>query len=397
MENYWFWIFIFISAVVIFTWDKSNQLKTEIERRKAIEKTYNESLKEVTQLEKAQEELKKELIRQLTAIEIKERLYKVWNTPPSERANALASQIADYTTLYMEISARYLERKKHPAKKEAKRIRDIKRDYKSLQAETKIIEYKVESIFSLFPELETYFEDFESLNDLYNLKNLNELSETHDRVRDYISKEEYDRLSSTDRNQLALNNYISSHNKSKWQIGRDYEMSVGHNYEEDGWEVEYTGIIRGLDDLGRDLVCKKDNKTEIVQCKYWSSKKEIHEKHIFQLYGTTVIYNLDRGDLFSPEATAVLVTNIKLSDRARKFAKALNIKLLESRTMTSFPRVKCNIGRNEAGGITKIYHLPMDQHYDRTTLKLDTCFLVNTVAHAEEQGFRRSYKWRGKT
>lgn len=58
-----------------------------------------------------------------------------------------------------------------------------------------------------------------------------------DPVSLFLSKEEYDRLSAMDRNQLALDRYVSSHNKSKWQIGRDYELSIGYQYEKKGMKV----------------------------------------------------------------------------------------------------------------------------------------------------------------
>ena len=48
--------------------------------------------------------------------------------------------------------------------------------------------------------------------------------------KDWLSDEEYARLSSTEKSQLALDRYIGSHNKSKWQIGRDYELYIGHCY-----------------------------------------------------------------------------------------------------------------------------------------------------------------------
>ena len=83
-----------------------------------------------------------------------------------------------------------------------------------------------------------------------------------------------------ERNQLALDRYKASHKKSKWQIGRDYELYIGYRYSQSGYSVDYFGSYMGLEDLGRDLICKKGNKVLIVQCKYWSSKKEIHEKHI---------------------------------------------------------------------------------------------------------------------
>ena len=42
---------------------------------------------------------------------------------------------------------------------------------------------------------------------------------------------------------------------------------LGHN-------VEYYGQEQGLKDLGRDLICEKDGKMYIIQCKYWSKQKK---------------------------------------------------------------------------------------------------------------------------
>lgn len=41
--------------------------------------------------------------------------------------------------------------------------------------------------------------------------------------------------------------------------------------------------------MGRDLMISKDKKMYVIQCKRWSVEKTIHEKHIFQLYGTTIL------------------------------------------------------------------------------------------------------------
>ena len=63
-----------------------------------------------------------------------------------------------------------------------------------------------------------------------------------------------------ERNQLALDRYKASHKKSKWQIGRDYELYIGYRYSQSGYSVDYFGSYMGLEDLGRDLICKKGNK-----------------------------------------------------------------------------------------------------------------------------------------
>lgn len=85
---------------------------------------------------------------------------------------------------------------------------------------------------------------------------VNELPD-YDPTRDYLSKEEYNSLSTVERNQLALDRYKASHKKSKWQIGRDYELYIGYRYSQSGYSVDYFGSYMGLEDLGRDLICKK--------------------------------------------------------------------------------------------------------------------------------------------
>ena len=199
-------------------------------------------------------------------------------------------------------------------------------------------------------------------------------------------------MSVTERNQLALDRYISSHNKTKWQIGRDYEQYVGHKYREMGFEVDDYGSYMGLEDLGRDIIAKKGNKTLIIQCKYWSSKKQIHENHITQLYGTIASYcienNLKRSDVIG-----VLITNIELSPMAQKMANYLHIGFTENIELGIFPCIKCNINRDEFGLTTKIYHLPFDQQYDATKIDREGEFMAMTVAEAENAGFRRAFRW----
>lgn len=194
--------------------------------------------------------------------------------------------------------------------------------------------------------------------------------------------------------------------KSPYQLGRDYERFIGYLYECEGYTVSYFGIENGKEDLGRDLICRKDGTTLIVQCKYWSKYKLIHEKHINQLFGTTVKFYLDSAQeklaeqqlhLFPQLLTAgnilgVFCTSTELSATARKFAQALGIQVREQVKLGSFPMIKCHI--SPATG-ERIYHLPFDQMYDRTKLDKAGEFYALTVAEAENQGFRRAWRWRG--
>lgn len=228
--------------------------------------------------------------------------------------------------------------------------------------------------------------------------------EETDPVLKFITKVEYDRLPVSERNQKALDRYISSRKKS-YEIGRDYERYIGYLYEKDGYKVEYVGIEKGLEDLGRDLVCIKDGEIEIVQCKYWASHKIIHEKHINQLYGTAVKYFIDIKQIINHKKTLTLfpelintgqikasfVTSTKLSETAMKFATALGVKVIEEKPLDRYPLIKCNIGING----DKIYHLPFDQQYDKTLIKNKGEFYASTVMEAENKGFRRAFRWRG--
>jgi hypothetical protein len=97
--------------------------------------------------------------------------------------------------------------------------------------------------------------------------------------------------------------------------------NLGYIFELKNCEVEYFGIEMKLNDLGRDLIVKRNNTTKIVQCKYWSKNKTIHEKHIVQLFGTVTKYKMDNPN--EKNAAGLFVSHTVLSDEAKNFANAL--------------------------------------------------------------------------
>lgn len=301
------------------------------------------------------------------------------------------SQImADYETYGLEHLAKELDWGRSCERlKKVKSIREIRKDAKAMVEKNKESQYQLAYLLELFPALQDIIEcEYKQLPAI----KVEELSE-YDATRDYLSKEEYQKLSVTERNQLALDRYKNSHNKSKWQIGRDYELYIGHQCELKGYNVDYFGSYMGLEDLGRDLIIKKDGKIIIIQCKYWSSKKLIHEKHITQLYGTMMSYCIE-NNCKKTDVSGVLVTNITLSNTAKTMSKFLKIKYKENVELGDYPCIKCNINHNEHGE-TKIYHLPFDQKYDVTKIDRKGEFYATTVAEAEAAGFRRAFKWFG--
>ena len=274
-----------------------------------------------------------------------------------------------------------------PGKSKYRKADKIRAQAKEQIAQAKEAIYQLEYLKALYPGIQDVLE-----MDYKDLPMTGEIPD-HDPVRDYLSKEEWQSLSVSEKNQLALNRYVDSRNKTKWQIGRDYELYVGYFYEKKGYKVEYTGSYLRLEDMGRDLIARKYKNPLIIQCKYWSKEKQIHEKHIFQLYGSVVCYNIEHAK--EEKAKGLFITNTVLSDTAMKVAEQLKIKVIDNFEISEFPRIKCNIGVGEDGQQTRIYHLPIDLQYDNVKLdKPGECKVFN-VYEAEALGFRRAYKWHG--
>jgi hypothetical protein len=264
----------------------------------------------------------------------------------------------------------------------------------------------------LFPWLSDLFdEDIETLLETNPIEQVegdehqNSSTQPRDPAQAYLSRADYDRLSEPERNQVALDRYLRSR-KSNWQIGREFERFVGHRLEQENYRVCYFGATEGLDDLGRDLIATKKEETLIVQCKYWSSNKTLHEKHIYQLYGTCMDYIIEnniqpdsrQGQLFHLDSTQkivpLLLTTGRLSERAKRAAKLLQVDFEELPLHSwDYPRIKCNISKRDG---TKIYHLPFDQQYDKVRIDRSLSeFFAASCADAHAKGFRRAWRWRG--
>lgn len=256
---------------------------------------------------------------------------------------------------------------------------------------SKLLENTLLAYEYLFPWLEE-FKTVSVKDALQYVSAASDSEEYESSLRKWLSPEEYSCLSDTQKNQLALERY-QSRNKTDWEIGIEYERYIGYLYETNGYNVRYIGATEGVNDMGRDLIAEKDNAVYIIQCKRWSTEKQIHEKHIFQLFGTTYILNLDETKKrFIP----VFYTTTHLSDVAEKCAAGLDIEVHQNFEYKDFPMIKCNIGKDENGNPTKIYHLPFDQQYDRVRIgALDGECYVSSVSEAEEKGFRRAYRWHG--
>ncbi|MCC7006379.1 MAG: hypothetical protein IT497_07025 [Ottowia sp.] len=297
----------------------------------------------------------------------------------------LADYIAEAFIAPDKILASNLKAKKNPAHKAADEVRRITKEKKELMAKLKYLEYSLKTYHEYYPVLEQYSEEI--LNEEATLILDENEDSDKDRVSLYISKEEYQRLGITERNQLALDNW-KARKKTSVEIGRMYERFLGYLYEKDGWEVTYFGAIAGLEDMGRDLLCVKNSLAHVVQAKYWAKHKTIHEKHIFQLYGTSILLPLTTQSFKEMQIVPVFAATVNFSEMALLVAEVLAVQVKNINMDRNYPCIKCNIN-----GKDKIYHFPFDQQYDRIRIELQKGeHYAHTVAEAERLGFRRAMR-----
>ena len=272
----------------------------------------------------------------------------------------LADAWADYELARAEIDAGDLIRKTRPAYQAADVVRAKGRELAAMRRRAKLAEQLVKLYEWHAPWL-AELRDLEAEQGYVKLATTDVDGE--DPVAGWLTREEYAALSTAERNQRALDRYWRSPRKTRWQLGRDYERYVGWLYERDGYDVSYYGIEQGLEDLGRDVIARRDGTIEVVQCKRWAAEKTIHEKHIFQLFGTVTAMAID-----NPGATVRgrFVTTTKLSERARAFAAQLDLVVDEKFPFKAdYPCIKCNVSTTTG---ERIYHLPFDQMYDQTVI-----------------------------
>jgi hypothetical protein len=303
----------------------------------------------------------------------------------------LAEAWADYVELQYARDAAYLASKRWPAPGASALVRALGQKAASAERRARSAEYLLAYYEALFPflvELKTDDAVEEEPGDaLFALTTEGD----GDPASRWLTAAEYRKLPSAAKYQLALDRYWSKR-KTRWEIGRDYERYIGYLYEIDGFTVRYQGILEGFSDFGRDLIATKGGRTEVVQCKYWAEHRIVHEKHVFQLLGTAMAYQMEHPN---EAVSAVFVTSTSLSERARVFAQQLNelmpFVVRDTEPRAEYPCIKCNVSRRTG---ERIYHLPFDQQYDAVVIEEERLErFASTVAEAEALGFRRAKRW----
>lgn len=103
-------------------------------------------------------------------------------------------------------------------------------------------------------------------------------------------------------------------NLSYWEKkvkGDNYEKQVGSYFENQGYSVEYRGLIYGKKDGGIDLIAKKEKETLLIQCKAWDNTI-IKQRHVIKFLGDCSIYLQD----YPQEAKTVLPIFVTTSEKS---------------------------------------------------------------------------------
>lgn len=316
-----------------------------------------------------------------------------WTIP--ETIKKIASLYADIETIDNKLVENYLRNKKQPALKAADEIKVIRKEKREALRQLKEMQYEYDWLLQQLPDYADSTQDV--------IEEIEAIASEGDEVELWLSKEEWQSLSTIEKNQLALDRYNQRRKKSNRRIGYDYELYCGHYiYKGEllggrgiGKIVQY-GIENGLEDRGRDIIAEGNGMVYVIQCKCWRKERPIRENTIMQLYGSAAEYCFSQYESepnplkrLHKTVIPVLITTTTLSEVAARFAKYLGIEVVEFKFDKPYPQIKCNIGRDGE----KIYHLPFDQQYDTTIIERHRgeCF-VSTVQEAEDLGFRHAMR-----
>ena len=283
----------------------------------------------------------------------------------------------------------YLRYKKRPAPTASDNVKEIAAEKRAWMLQAKVYEYQIKQLEEYFPILAEYGEAIleEMVPNSANLK-LDSIDSV-DPVLAYLTKAEWDKLNPAAREQLALSRYLERPAKNSWDAGLRYERYLGYLYEKSGWSVDYVGAIKGLEDFGRDLICRKGDECCVVQAKRWNKDRSvIHMKHVVQLFGTCVLLKSEQSLRTVPKP--ILISTAEFAIDAKSVADTLGVVLNVKPLDKSYPTIKVHASRVGE----PLYHLPYDQQYDRIKMKLnDGDRYVNTVIEAHKFGARRAMKF----
>lgn len=184
--------------------------------------------------------------------------------------------------MYDEAVAVNLRTKKHPARKAAIEVRTARSERRQAVREREIALNRIDFYERLAPWLSEYTEL--SVAELFaGMREEEEAKAAAERGEDPVSRHvplaEWNKLSPSERNQMALDRYCDPRRRqTPWSAGIQYERFVGYEFEQRGYKVKYQGAVSGKSDFGLDLMCENEGHVLAIQCKRFHLKM----KHLFE-------------------------------------------------------------------------------------------------------------------
>ena len=171
----------------------------------------------------------------------------------------VANAYADFKQAEATFIENILRFKKNPSIKAADTLKEYKQKLKEAEKRSFIYKGIIDYYETLFP----WLIDFRDAPDdvIKQTSDLPADDKVEDPAQRLLSQAEWSGLSKTEKFQIALDRY-KARRKSKWEIGREFERFVGYEYEQAGWDVTFFGAVKGLEDMGRDLILKKGGHCE---------------------------------------------------------------------------------------------------------------------------------------
>ncbi len=176
--------------------------------------------------------------------EVKQREYaqkeiKLWKQSLIEKSAGyptLLQAIDYYEKIKDEEVEQFLRYKSHPSRKGAEVVKEEAQRRRQAEFENKKTRAIIEYYESIAPFLVDLKNDIVGIEDEEKYREYDE-EEQLDPTTHYLTKEEFRKLATTERNQMALDRFWARP-KSKWLLGRIYERYVGYLYETKGYDVE---------------------------------------------------------------------------------------------------------------------------------------------------------------
>lgn len=154
-----------------------------------------------------------------------------------------------------------------------------------------MLEHQILYWETIFPWLEEFKEvnPYDAYDNIIASENEQDHTNDYSLLKKWLSPEEYNKLSNTEKFQLALDRY-QNRNKSDWDIGIEFERYIGYQYEIKGYSVKYYGAIMGLEDMGRDLIVDTGSESLLYSVNVGQNQKP-YMKSIYSNFTEVLLLN----------------------------------------------------------------------------------------------------------